>query len=239
MTDEELLAQIAEHFKRADRHSDNWREKAMESYDFYAGVQWDEKDLTKLNEDQRPAVTFNRVARIVNAVVGSEINNRQETQFIPREVGDSGVNEVLTAGAEWARQESNAEDEESDAFQDMCICGMGWTETRMSYDDDLDGMIAEERIDPMEMYWDASAKKKNLSDSRFRMRMKRMDRNEFDKLWPDAEVDSSVAIWDKPGAEDINSGEHTYPQDAYRIGKNRDGATETDKVRVIQYQWLD
>ena len=89
----------------------------------------------------RPVVTFNRIAPIVDAIVGHEVTNRQSVRYIPRQLGQEQVNELLNAAAQWVRDECNADGEEGDAFTDCVISGEGWTETRVSYDEDLDGRI--------------------------------------------------------------------------------------------------
>jgi hypothetical protein len=81
-------------------------------------------------------------------------------------MGAVKVNELMTSAAKWFRQECDAEDEESDAFRDMIVCGMGWTETRLDYEDNPAGDPKIERTDPLEMVWDSSAKKRNLADKR-------------------------------------------------------------------------
>src|SRR5690606_2834903 len=102
-------------------HVSKWRKEAREDFNFYAGNQWSEEDLNELRAKMRPALTFNRIAPLVNAITGSEINNRREVRYIPREQGDAHANEVLSNAAEWFRDECGAEDEESDAFQDAVI----------------------------------------------------------------------------------------------------------------------
>src|SRR5690349_14952493 len=81
--------------QEAKRQQRKWRDNAREDYDFVAGNQWDQNDIDKLTEEQRPVITFNRVGPIVDAVSGQEINNRQEVKFFPRTIGKAGVNEVL------------------------------------------------------------------------------------------------------------------------------------------------
>ncbi|HBF53314.1 MAG TPA: phage portal protein [Afipia sp.] len=150
-----------DHEKQAD-----WRKEAREDFGFTSGDQLAEEDKAKLREMNRPIIIMNRIEPIVNSVAGSEVANRQEVQFIPRSEGDVQVNEVLTAAAKWFRDQCDAEDEESDAFRDTVICGMGWTETRLDYEDEPDGAPVVERQDPLEMVWDSTAKKRNLADMR-------------------------------------------------------------------------
>jgi hypothetical protein len=146
-----------------DKQAD-WRGKAREDYDFTSGEQLSEEDKAKLREMNRPIIIMNRIEPVIDSVAGSEVANRQEVQFIPRTQGAVQVNEVLTAAAKWFRDQCDAEDEESDAFRDTVICGMGWTETRLDYEDEPDGAPVIERCDPLEMVWDCGARKRNLVD---------------------------------------------------------------------------
>ena len=85
---------------------------------------------------------------------------------MPRRQGVVKKNELLTSAAKWFRQQCDAEDEESDAFRDLVVCGMGWTETRLDYEDNPEGDPKVDRVDPLEMVWDSGAKKRNLVDNR-------------------------------------------------------------------------
>lgn len=181
-----------------------WREEARTSFGFYAGgeKQWDEKDINKLREKNRPVMTFNRTAPLVNAVVGSEINNRREVQYIPREEGDALADEVLTAAGEWFRDQTSAEDEESDAFEDTVITGMGWTDTRLDFECEPDGAPIVERMDNLKMGWDANASKPNLKDAQRLWYVCEKPYHEVQDMFPNVDRTLLCASWAKTLMED-------------------------------------
>lgn len=225
-------------YRQSRDHTAEWRSDARTAFDMEAGEQWADADREKMKTELRVPVTFDRISRTINAIAGTQINNRQETRFIPREQGDAQVNEILTAAAEWARDNCDAEDEESDAFRDMAVCGMGWTETRLDYAIDPDGAMVIDRVDPLEMYWDPGATKRNLSDARWFMRVRMMSPAEFAEMWPDAEVDPSTAPWE--GSDDTdNRRTHVYPQDAYKHNQAMRGDKAAPKIMVAQLQWAE
>jgi hypothetical protein len=154
---------------RGDYHSKpqtTWRKEAREDFAFEAGEQLTEDDKRVLEDLKRPFVVFNMIGTTTDSVAGQEVANRQEVQFIPRTMGVVKANEMLTGAAKWFRQQCDAEDEESDAFRDTVVCGMGWTETRLCYEDDPTGKPLVDRVDPLEMVWDRGAKKRNVVDAK-------------------------------------------------------------------------
>jgi len=161
-----------------------WRTCARDDYSFIAGNQWEDDDEAILNEEDRPKVTFNYSEKMIDAVSGAEVSNRNEVKYFPREVNDSGLTDLWSDAAKWARDECNAEYEESDAFRDTLICGMGWTDTFLAYDDDLDGMLSVSRIDPLEMYSDPVATKPGVTDRRYDFRARWVDEMEVEKKYP-------------------------------------------------------
>lgn len=235
----EVVAMVHRMYRDGRDASSEWRKEAETWYGMVAGDQWDTNDLMRLKDQQRPAVVFNRIMRTVNAVTGTQVANRQETRFLPREQGDIEVNEILTAAADWARDNTDAEDEESDAFLDMTTCGMGWTDTHMSYDVNPEGDISIERLDPIECYWDPGARKKNLSDARWVMHVRSYNRDEFKEKWPDADIDLSGAPWEGAADDDISNRTHVYPQDAYQKEQSGLGPKSPQPVRVAHVQWLE
>jgi hypothetical protein len=233
---EKLIAKIRKNIKEDRKHLAAWRVEGRNNYDFFAGKQWSAEDKKRLEDQQRPPVTFNRVARVINAVAGLELQNRQEVRFIPRELSDVGVNEMLTHAAKWARDNCDAEDEESEAFNDALICGMGWTETRMDYEQDPEGMIIIERIDPFEMGYDCSSVKRNLADARWVWRAKEYDREEFNTLWPEhADLSGDPQLFWSDNEADPHDADNAPYYENDQSGK----LSKAGKLTVIQYQWWE
>lgn len=236
----EALKEIPRPWKRwwhLDKtHSSDWRSEAREDYAFEAGKQWSEQDKQFLEEQLRPVITFNRVSVIVDTVAGHEIQNRNEVRFMPREEGDAQANEIFTEAARWFDDEAEAEDEDSEAFRDCAICGMGWTETRLSFDDDPEGIPEVERIDPLQMVWDHAARKQNLKDARRVWRMLELDWDVVEDRWPGFsryELDASMwANADHPDDPHRNDPEHYYES-----WSEDDEFPVERKCRILQLQY--
>src|SRR5690606_33385854 len=181
----------------------------------------------------------NRIAPIVDAVSGSEVNNRQEVRYIPREMGDVGVNELLTGAAKRVRDECDAEDAESGAFLDTLNCGLGVAETAIDYDEDEDGKVVINRVDPLEMYPDPFARKRNLADGKRLHRVKMMTRDQLEAQWPDKIEEVIEGANTSPSSdEDDVPGDHVSPGGNYAI-PDAPGNAQTRRFRVVEYQYCD
>jgi hypothetical protein len=234
--EDSTLARVRKARKEADESGQTkWRKDAQECYAFVAGDQWDPTVKAQLIEEMRPPVTFNRIGPMVDSVAGSEVNNRQQVQYIPRTVGDKALNEVLTGAADYVRDNCDAEDEESHAFVDTNVCGLGVTETRLDYEEDPEGQILIERRDPLAMRWDPGAKKRNLMDRRWHQYDAYLTRDEVLAKWPDAELSGA--------ASGIDNTESTQPHDdsraAWYENDSSDDAIRAGKLLVIHHQWYE
>ena len=236
LRNDELADKIHNNMQRAKTASAEWRVNARECYDFAAGRQWSDEDMAILENQNRPPVTFNRVSRTLNAVIGLEVANRQEVRFIPRERTDGGFNEMLTDAARWVRDQADIEDEETEAFGDLNTCGMGWTDTFIDYEEDPDGLIMTEREDPLGKFWDANATRKNLADARWVATVKRYSNDEIMERWPnydggeqgDGKSTEYLDDFDQPH----DASPPHYDDDNVNEGKVKD-------IEVVYYQWFE
>ena len=234
LTPEDTLDQFRQRAALGYSHSKDWRDEAKELYDYESGRQWNTDDEARMNEQNRPMVTFNLMSKFIDVVMGLQINNRQEIRCYPRQQGKAAISDLASGALAWCRGQCGAEYEETDSGRDTLLAGMGWIEDFYDDQTDPDGIIAQERRDPLEMLWDPSARKKNLTDRRWHIRLKRVTYEEYVELF-DEEPTGSVAVAGID-AVDIDAGLQTItkPQDYnsdFKPGETR------SKYLIADYQF--
>ena len=128
-------------------------------------------------------------------------------------------------------------DEITDAFWDLLVCGMGFTDTHIEYDEDPEGKVyGADRLSPREMGWDRRATKRNLGDTRFIFHEKWWPIEEAEERWPS--VKSLNLVDTNQGWLDGDEGmDQDDPQDDY--GSNSGTSfydIKRDSVRIVRYQ---
>ena len=174
-----------------------WRKDADDDNEFVAGGayddsgQWLADDIAVLKAQKRPIITLNRLEPLVEGIVGAEVNNRQQISFQARETADKPVAMALQEAGKWAR-DNDVEEEETDAFRQTIICGMGWVHHRMNYTEDLDGKYEVLSTDPLAHYWDVDSIRPNLADARWVGYVEQMSRDRFKVLFPGEKGKSDI-----------------------------------------------
>ncbi len=232
---DEVVALVQKRWKEARDHWSDWRTEARQAYDIVAGRQWADTDLEILKEQRRPPVTFNRVAPTIDAVCGSEAQNRQAIKYQPRGMEDVGVATLLNSAAAWVRDRSNADIEENEAFRDSLICGVGCTVTRVSYAGNPDGDIEIERQDPLEVYADPASRKRNFVDARYVIAERWISGPDLQEEWPEqaGELTQESRGSDQPSSP-VDANEQDYQDDT-----NAHYRARTNEYRLIQCEWRE
>lgn len=227
LSKEQFRLRAVQNIKDGKEHCQKWHQQAKDDFAFIAGDQWVPEDAELLRLQKRPMVTFNYSEKMIDAVAGAEVSNRQECVFKPRGIEDANLAELWTQAGRWVRDECLAEDEETDSFRDALICGMGWVETKMDYTEDKDGMPVMGRIDSIEMIWDPASIKPGLADRRWDAQGTWMDDDLIKLRWPNTDVFGG----------DSNDGDHSLGiiQTGNRYnGNNSDSDDAEDDKRVDQ-----
>ncbi len=240
--EDKILRQMKRHYAESRDHLRKWRQEAKELYRFRAGHQWSDQDEAEMEDKDRPLVTFNHFDPYIDSVLGFEVNNRQEITYLPRDLGDVGVNELLSGAAKWVRDECQAEDEESDMFADMLVTGLGWSQTFVDYSENQDGKICKERRDNLRMFYDKNAKKKNLADRDWNIYIADWKFEKVESQWPQksAEVRLGASIWDADLDDDEMGVLREHKRDEYKFADDDESIPKPDSiVRVAHYQWAE
>jgi hypothetical protein len=219
--------------------SSKWRKQATEDLGFIAGDQLSDEDKELLDEQGRPHIVFNRTETIIRAIAGMEINGRHEIQFIPRNTEDTALNEALTGGSKFMADGCDAEDEQSGAFQMAMGTGLGWTESRFSYEDDPEGSYVEEEIDSREMVWDRTARKKNLRDKRRAARLRRMPWSDAAVMFPGKTRMQVDAVWANNDFLDDATLKSIEEKRIRTADNSEDDFDDRNEVTVVVVQWKE
>lgn len=253
LRDEKLLRRIRDDIKEwAECGGNEWLEEARQAENFRNGHQWDEEDERILKEQMRPKVTFNLIRRVVDAIVGTEVQHRQRILFIPRDphrADRAAASDLATEAVDWAIELAKGPHERSLAFRDTVVRGIGCVGYRLDYEEDPDGRIVIDRIDSSEMMWDPHARKQNLEDARWiaRKRLWRVDevREEFGKdLIEVSPTDSQNYVRPfGPGDDRMSPTKIVeFPENSWPSQKISPAAPEArarGMVEVIEYQWWE
>lgn len=238
----DLLTQFRERRLESGNALRSYKDDAITWFKYAAGDQWSKQDLEKMGEMDRPALTFNKLTSLINAVGGSEIVNRHDIRYIPRTTDDAFFNEIMTETVRYIRQRSHALHEESMAFKSAAICGIGCLEFWQDYSEDIAGQTKTDNVNIFELTWDPTVRKQNLLDSKYIIRGRWVQAEEAMFRWDITREDikSESAGTDEQGVFPFDQYTDVHDQThAHLYRGNVSWDPKTDRVLIFEYQWFD
>lgn len=194
MKKEDILKNMRKNFDVACEYYREQREAAKEDFAFRKGDQWDEQDKVARESSGRPAETYNRLGQFVKQVVNNQKINRPEINV---KLGDSTANKrtalILQAIIKNIQEKSFAENVYDTAFDCAVTCGEGYfrvvTDYRnpLSFDQDI---YIESIEDYASVYIDTNFKS-NYDEIKWAFIITKMDKDSFEKEFPDSEAVSN------------------------------------------------
>jgi hypothetical protein len=158
--------------------------------------------------------------------------------------GDQESTDLLTSASMWFRDQADADDNDSEAFRDTITGGMGWTETRLDFEDNPDGELKDDRKDPFEMVWDYNARKNNLIDATRLWNVKCLPIEEARAFAASMGVegiedDDLHAAWAANAVWDGKSEAHVSEAVRDRMAGRRAASGELQEAVIVHCQWIE
>ena len=165
----DTVLMMAERFQYAQDGMSDWANRAKQCVEFFEGKQWDAGALKKLESEDRPALTFNKVAPLVRLVLGYHRNNRMDLKYMPAydNSGSQDVAEAITQIVKQSNGETDKEYIDTEVFFDGIVTGRGYYDYRLDFERNDLGEIKIRTKDPFAIYPDPEGDQYDLNESNY------------------------------------------------------------------------
>jgi len=188
ITETKLVEKLHEWYRAAADPSqgNKWRSRAAKCLRFYDGTgQWSESVKMLLTEQNRPALTINRILPTVNVVWGQLIQNRTELKLVPKRRGTKEIAQLGSALIKDVMDSCQGYDASSDSFRDGVITGKGWTVADHVYErDPVTGELIVEAPNPLFMYEDPRCTDYDINAGEYVFRERFWTKNKLKAYFP-------------------------------------------------------
>ena len=251
MSDVALIDKLEKQRKLSKKGLGSQYDNTTKCREFYNGDTMSYEDRIQFSDEEgskkRALVQFNKVQSNVDAVVGFMAQNRRQAKYMARLGANEGqelYSKNMNAFYSYHRDNTNADQIETDQDADMMISGYGAIETDLSYiignsTTNPNGEIIKLKLDPMNVGWDTSCKDKNLLGARWVYYYQEYDLKDVLELFQGSKPeDFSSEAQEKEGGYTYNPYGGLYDkikaEDSVEWSSKRE-----EKVRVYNHQWFE
>ena len=126
---------------------------------YYRGDQWDPSDVLDLQDQSRPALTFNQILPTINYMLSEHMARRADVKFKPRRGASQEIADLMTRVYRQVSADNSLEWVEAQVFSDGLIMdGRGYFDVRVDYTDNWRGEVKVSALDPKDVLLDPDAK---------------------------------------------------------------------------------
>jgi hypothetical protein len=197
-----------------------------ESRRYYHAAQWTANEIKTLNERGQPVITYNRIGRKIDGVVGLIERLRQDPKAFPRTPKHEEGAELATAVLNYVLDTNDWRAISPDVAHKGAVDGIGGVELSLVESENGDPDVEMALVDPEDFFYDPRSFKPDFSDARYLGVAKWLDLEAAVDLFPDAEAD----LRDHVGG-DGGSGEMSPWDDRELLWTN----VRARRVRVVEH----
>ena len=184
-----LMTEIVSQVKSSFDSSLIVRESMVEDMGFLVGgrKQWKSADLAKLDEEKRPAMSFNNVHPLLNLLCGIQEDREQDYRYFPRGGEDEAIARFATSAVKHLMDKGQGLHEERKQFRLGSACGLSVLNVYHSFeytDDLIEGAIKTCTLETNTWYCDPRARLYNRIDARYQGSLMWMSSDEVDAMFP-------------------------------------------------------
>ncbi|WP_027039111.1 hypothetical protein [Mesorhizobium ciceri] len=166
----------------------------QDSRRYYHGSQWTDKQIKAFNKRRQPVVTFNRIGRKINAVVGLLEKQRTDPKGFPRTPKHEEGAEIATAVLRYVCDEQEWSAKSPIAGLNGAVDGIGGIEIILEQGDKGDIEVGFEEVDPSSFFYDPRSLRMDFSDARFMGVSKWADIDQVIEMAPDKEREIRASL---------------------------------------------
>lgn len=178
-----------------DNKSEEIREQ-QNARRYYHGTQYTAEQIRVLNKRKQPVVTYNRVGRKINAVVGLLERQKQDPRGFPRTPKHEEGAEVATAVLRYVCDEQDWSAKSLISGLNGSVDGLGGVEIVLEQGDVGDVEVGMEEVDPSSFFYDPRSLKQDFSDARYMGVGKWADLDALITVFPEKEDELRASVQD-------------------------------------------
>lgn len=169
---------------------------------YYHSDQWTRKQIEVLNKRKQPVVTFNRIGRKIDGVVGLIERLRQEPKAYPRTPKHEQGAELATASLRYVLDEQEWKAKSPEVARDGAIDGIGGVEIEITQGDKGDSEVSFDIVEPDSFFYDPRSYRGDFSDAMYMGVGKWLDLETAIDMFPDSKEELESG---QDGATDLTS----------------------------------
>lgn len=188
---DDIIAESAVLFNQSTSMESDFRRRGRKSYKFYRGDQWEECEIAKLKEDNRPCIVVNEIRPLIQVLSGHQRQNRTDIKTFPIEKADPRGAEIADILLKFILEKANYAQHESNAFVDQMVVGRGFFDVYVDFFDSLEGDIRIVRFKWDEIFL-GPHENEDLSDLEYLFKTKWYSLSKIKSMYPDLKIDSNM-----------------------------------------------
>jgi hypothetical protein len=154
---------------------------------YYHGVHWTAEQIKELNKRKQPVVTFNRIARKLNGVVGLIERLKQDPKAYPRTPRNEEGAELATAVIRYVLDSENWNAKAPEVALDAAVEGLSGISIELSEGKEGDHEVSFAPVEVDSFFYDPRSYRADFSDARYMGEAKWLDVETAVELFPDHE----------------------------------------------------